>query len=315
MIHTYFIPKKNELYESFGTFINDTDIDFSHYNIVLCAALIVFGIISEKMIGQNYTLLFKGGKAIQLVLAGMPETSAYKTEDIDVLIMSDTNVPYDELIVKNLSGHLAYLIRWFLNTQETQYKVSVQLPNPLNARANPFIFKLSYLKVTQKRDYRKQIMVDDFKQFSDIDFKEIPASVKPYFEESIAYKFFISELNQTVLFRCPNLGSLLNEKLYYYSKYFQFKKMLEERKPITEEGYENLTVIECDRFMDKFERAILAMNKGLQKQRDSELSQAELLEKEINYKKLLLNIDTAKESIFPSQSVSKIYSLYKIFSM
>ena len=282
MIRTYFTPTTNELYESFGSYINDTDIDFSHYNIVLCAALIVFGIISDKMIGQDYKVLFKGGKAIQLVLAGMPETSAYKTEDIDVLIMPDTNVPYVELIVKNLSGHLAYLIRWFLNTQETQYKVSVQLPNPLNTRANPFIFKLSYLKTTQKRDYRKQIMVDDFKQFSDIDFKEIPTNVKPYFENSIAYKFFISELNQQVLFRCPNIGSLLNEKLYYYSKYFQFKKLLEERKPIIEKGYENLTVIECDRFMEKFERAILAMNEGLQKQRASGLSQDELLEKERN---------------------------------
>ena len=153
--------------------------------------LIVFGIISNKMIGQDYKIIFKGGKAIQLVLAGMPETAVYKTEDIDILLMPDSNIPYDETKVKNLSGHLSYLIRWFLNTPETQYKVSVQPPNPSNVRANPFIFKLSYLKVRQKSDYRKQIMVDDFKQFSDIDFKETPVSVKPYFEKSIDYTFFI----------------------------------------------------------------------------------------------------------------------------
>jgi hypothetical protein len=240
----------------------------------------VFGIISEKMIGQDYKVIFKGGKAIQLVLAGMPETSVYKTEDIDVLIMPDIDIPYVESIVKNLSGHLAYLIRWFLNTPETQYNVSVQAPNPLNTRANPFIFKLSYSKVTQKRDYRRQLMVDDFKQFSDIDFKETPTSVKLYFENSIAYTFFISELNQTLLFRCPNIGSLLNEKLYYYYKYFQFKKLLEERTPITEEGYENVTITDCDRFMDKFARAILAMNKGLQKKRNLGILPDELLEKE-----------------------------------
>ena len=280
IIPTYFTPTKNEPYDSFGTFMMDQDIDFSHYNIVLCAALIVFGIISDKMIGQDYKVIFKGGKAIQLVLAGMPETSVYKTEDIDVLIMPDTDIPYVEQIVKNLSGHLSYLIRWFLNTPETQYKVSVQAPNPLNTRANPFIFKLSYSKVTQKRDYRRQVMVDDFKQFSDIDFKETPTSVKLYFENSIAYTFFISELNQTLLFRCPNIGSLLNEKLYYYYKYFQFKKLLEERTPITEEGYENVTITDCDRFMDKFARAILAMNKGLQKKRNPGILPDELLEKE-----------------------------------
>ena len=280
IIPTYFTPTKNEPYDSFGSFTIDQDVDFSHFNIVLCAALIVFGIISEKMIGQDYKVIFKGGKAIQLVLAGMPETSVYKTEDIDVLIMPDIDIPYVESIVKNLSGHLAYLIRWFLNTPETQYKVSVQAPNPLNTRANPFIFKLSYSKVTQKRDYRRQLMVDDFKQFSDIDFKETPTSVKLYFENSIAYTFFISELNQTLLFRCPNIGSLLNEKLYYYYKYFQFKKLLEERTPITEEGYENVTITDCDRFMDKFARAILAMNKGLQKKRNLGILPDELLEKE-----------------------------------
>jgi hypothetical protein len=280
IIPTYFTPTKNEPYDSFGTYMIDQDIDFSHYNIVLCAALIVFGIISEKMIGQDYKVIFKGGKAIQLVLAGIPETSTYKTEDIDVLIMPDTDIPYVESIVKNLSGHLSYLIRWFLNTPETQYRVSVQAPNPLNARANPFIFKLSYLKVTQKRDYRKQIMVDDFKQFSDIDFKDTPISVKPYFEKSIEYKFFISELNETLLFRCPNIGSLLDEKIYYYSKYSQFKKQLEEKKPITEEGYENVTIIDCERFIEKFKRAILAMNKGVQRQRFPGILPDELLEKE-----------------------------------
>jgi hypothetical protein len=307
MIPTYFTQTKNEPYDSFGTLMMDQDIDFSHYNIVLCAALIVFGIISEKMIGQDYNLLFKGGKAIQLVLAGMPQTSVYKTEDIDVLIMPDTDIPYNETVVKNLSGHISYLIRWFLNTPETQYKISVQPPNPLNTRANPFIFKLSYVKVVQKRDYRKQVMVDEFKQFSDIDFKEIPTNVKPYFEKSVAYKFFISELEQTVLFRCPNVGFLLNEKLYYYSKYFQFKKLLEERTPITEEGYEKLTIMECDRFMDKFARGILAMNKALQQKKNDGILPDELLVKERSFIKSRLDTLGIKDKIIVTSIVEKLY--------
>jgi hypothetical protein len=307
IIPTYFTPTKNEPYDSFGTFMMDQDIDFSHYNIVLCAALIVFGIISNKMIGQDYKVIFKGGKAIQLVLAGMPETSAYKTEDIDVLIMPDTNVAYIESIVKNLSGHLAYLIRWFLNTPETQYKVSVQSPNPSNTRANPFIFKLSYLKIKQKPDFRKKIMVDDFKQFSDIDFKETPTNIKPYFDRSIDFKFFISELNENVLFRCPNIGSLLDEKIYYYAKYFQFKKQLEERKPITEEEYETLTIIDCDRFLDKFKKAIIAMNKGLQKQRFPGILPDELLEKERNSIKTRLTKLGVTDDLIKNSIVENLY--------
>ena len=282
MIPTYFTQTKNEPYELFGTLFSDQDIDFSHYNIVLCAALIVFGIISKKMVGQDYKPIFKGGKAIQLELAGTPETLAYKTEDIDVLVIPDTDVPYVESKVKNLSGHIAYLVRWFLNTPETQYSVSVQSPNPANTRANPFIFKLSYIKATKKYDFRRNAMVDDFKQFSDIDFKEIPQTIKTFFEKSKEYTFYISELDENVLFRCPNIGALLDEKIYYYLKYTEFKQLLEERKSITEEGYEKLTLFECDRFLDKFKRAILALNKGLQKQRFRGILPDELLEKERN---------------------------------
>ena len=286
IIPTYFTPTKNEMYESFGTYFKDTDVDFSHFNIILCAALIMFGLISSKMIGQDYKLLFKGGKAIQLVLADIPELSSYKSEDIDVLIMPDTGIIYNEADIKNLSGHLAYLVRWFLNIPaienkiDTQYKISVQVPNPENSRANPFIFKLSYAKVVQKTDFRKNIKVDDFRQFSDIDFKELPSNIKTYFEDAKEYKFYISELNQNVMFRSPNLGSLLDEKIYYYAKYTGLKTMLQEKKAITEEGYQQITINDCDRFLEKFKRAILAMNNGLQKQRKQRYDEKELLERE-----------------------------------
>jgi len=308
MIPTYYTPTKNEPYELFGSLISDQDIDFSHYNIILCAALIVFGIITEKMIGQDYKIIFKGGKAIQLELSGTPESDIYKTEDIDVLVLPNKDIPYDANKVKNLSGHIAYLVRWFLNTPETQYVVSVQIPNPENTRANPFIFKLSYVKSSKKFDYRKNKMIDDFKQFSDIDFKDLPESIKPFFENAKEYKFFISELNTNVLFRCPNIGSLLDEKIYYYSKYTEFKKALEERNPITEEGYERLTIYDCNRFLDKFKRAILAMNKGLQKQRFAGILPDELLEKERSSIKKRLN----KLGIIDETNVNNIVqSLYE----
>ena len=250
------------------------------------------------MVGQDYKLVFKGGKAIQLELAKTPETASYKSEDIDVLILPDTDIPYQQIKVKNLSGHVSYLVRWFLNTPETQYKVSVQAPNPENTKANPFIFKLSYVKVIQKRDYRRQIMVDDFRQFSDIDFKEIPQTIKNFFEKSKEYSFFISELNEKVLFRCPNIGALLDEKIYYYAKYTTFKNLLQENKPIPEEGYERLTSFECDRFLEKFKRAILALNKGLQKQRFTGILPDELLIKEKgSIKKRLNKLDITDDTI------------------
>lgn len=281
MIPTYYVQTQNELYEAFGSYISDKDIDFSNFNIILCAALIVFGIISNKMKDQDYNFLFKGGKAIQLVLTEIEQLMPYKTEDIDVLIMANNDIPYNEENEKNLAGHISYLVKWFLNLQNPSatFKVSVQAPNPANIRANPFIFKLSYVKVSQKPDYRKRIMVDDFRQFSDIDFKELPENIKALFDKPFNFTYFISELNEHVLFRCPNIGSLLDEKIYYYAKYFSFMKMLQNKQPITEEGYANLTIEECDRILQKFKRAILAMNNGLQRKRFQTLSTAELIPK------------------------------------
>ena len=84
--------------------------------------------------------------------------------------------------------------------------------------------------------------------------------------------------------------------------------MLEERKPITEEGYENVTTIDCERFLDKFKRAILAMNKGLQKQRNPEILPDELLEKERNsIKTRLTRIGTTDETL----KTSIVENLYK----
>lgn len=305
MIPTYFTQTTNEPYRVFNAMIGDLDIDFSHFNIVLCSALIIFGIISNKMIGQDYKLIFKGGKAIQLVLAGIQETSKYQTEDIDLVILPNLDIPYDEKTIKNLSGHLAYLLRWFFNIPNTQYNVSIQSPNIENFRANPFIYKLSYVKVNKKFDHRKQIMVDDFRQFADIDFKQIPDNIKAYFDKSIEYKFYVPELKENLLFRCPNIGSLLDEKIYYYAKYFGFKKLLEERKPITEKEYANITIIDCDRFLEKFKRAILAMNNGLQKQRFAGIMPDDLLIKErssisTRLTKLGINDETMKTLIVQS---------------
>jgi hypothetical protein len=281
IIPTYYVPTKNEPYELFGTYISDKDLDFSHYNIILCASLLIYGIISEKMKGQDYKLIFKGGKAIQLVLTGIPNMNNYITEDIDILLVPNhNNVIYQENIVKNLAGHICYLIKWFLNMHEQNFNISVKAPVQGNPNMNPYIYKLSYIKNTKKYDYRKNGMVDDFRQFSDVDFKDIPKNIKDFFENTVEFKFYISEFDNYVVFRCPNIGSLLDEKIYYYSKYMKFLNVLKLKGKIEEPGYEKLNIIECGRIMEKFKRAILAMNTGLQKKRFINILPDELIIKE-----------------------------------
>ena len=123
-------------------------------------------------------------------------------------------------------------------------------------------------------------MVDDFRPISDIDFKEMPQNIKELFGRTNDYKFYIPELEQNILFKCPNTGSLLDDKIYYYIKYIQFKQLLEQNKPVVEPEFERITIPECIRILDKFKRAILALNHSLQKKRFPMLQQNELLEKE-----------------------------------
>lgn len=270
LIPTYFVPTHNNPYRpqgDMGLTFYETPTNFSQYNIILCASLLVFGLLSQKMKYQDYQLIFKGGKAIQLVLSNIPGFNVYESEDIDVLIMPNQDIIYDEIKIKNLSGHIAYLVQWFLTKN-----ISVLVPNPENKRANPFIFKLSYIK--QGRG---------FKAISDIDFREIPETIKKYFERSIEYPFNISELDENVSFKCPDIGSLLDEKIYYYSKYSEFKDLLSKGQTISESGYESLNIEECNRLLDKFKRAIINLNKGLQMSRFPQLTSLELESREIKF--------------------------------
>ena len=313
IIPTFYTPTKNNAYMLFDTFFKDSDIDFSKFNIILCSTLIMFGIISYKMIGQDYKIMFKGGKAIQLVLSGISDMSEYNSEDIDVLIIPAKNVQYNLDMIKNFAGHLAYLIRWFLTIPETGYNISVLVPNPSNTRANPYIFKLSYIKSVKRYDHRKQMQIDEYKQFSDIDFKELPENIVTYFEnDPREFGFEISlssDTKQNLLFICPNLGAILNEKIYYYTKYFNFKKLLQNKKQITEDGYQTLTIDECQRILDKFTRAILAINRGLLLQRAHQKHGSDItsLERK-SIKKRLDNLGYTNEK-FQLKVIESLYPL------
>lgn len=289
LIPTYYVPTEFKpsipTASHTGLLVVESPIDTSNYNILLCAALLVFGIISKKMEKQDYHIIFKGGKAIQLVLGQIKASEIYKSEDIDVLVMPN-DIVYNEEHVKNLSGHIGYLVRWFLNITIPQplpqrpniIDISVLRPNPSNPRSNPFIFKLSYKK-----------QFGGFQAISDIDFKEIPENIKSFFEKSVNYQFVISELDEKVTFTCPNIVALLEEKLYYYSLYTYFRDLLSKGQSITKPGYEALTIDECNRLLDKFKRAILPLNKGIQTQR-SRSSETDLRKKEINF--LLRRLET-----------------------
>jgi len=258
LISTYFIPQKKEL--KIGRLRDwnmDSDIDFTHYNVLLCAALMVFGVISMKMKDQPYELILKGGKAIQLVLADANYPMDYKTEDIDILIRPKKG--YHEPDVKFITSQVAYLVQWFL--EDSPFFVSVQTPE--QSKLNKFIYKLSYIKDQKGYDYETgEKNVNMYNPFSDLDFKELPARIQPFFKYSYEKEFPVPALKQVLFFRCPDISYLLYEKLYYYSKYESFLY----NGGVTDIDYEGTGPDDCIHFMDKFKPAILALNQGLVKE-------------------------------------------------
>jgi hypothetical protein len=189
-----------------------------------------------------------------------------KSEDIDLLIIPKDYIDYDENAVKNLAANLAYLTKWFLSGAINNFNISIQSPDPNNPVTNQYIYKLSYLKSNKKRIFNKKenrmVEVNDYKPFSDIDFKRITEPVASFFKDVINYTFYIPELNINILFTCPSINAILDEKLYFYAKYTVFLHYLKTKQPIPEPGYATLDIAECYRILDKFKRAILSINKG-----------------------------------------------------
>ena len=282
LIPSYFVQTTNEMYSVFDSWLMDTEDDFSNYNIILCAALIIFGLISYKMREQDYEFIIKGGKAIQLVLSNIPQPDIYKTEDIDLLIVPKLGMERDDLSIKNLAANLACLMKWFLNRSDIKLNISIQSPDSSRPDTNQYIYKLSYLKTITKKFFSKKenklVETNDYKPFADIDFKNLAEPIGAFFENVVNYPFFIPELNTHILFTCPDIESILNEKIYFYIKYTGFLEILKTGTRIIEHGYTKLDISECYRILDKFKRSILAINKGILKQLEPlSQSQSELL--------------------------------------
>ena len=292
MIPTYYVPTKNAPYWIGDTMYADKPIDFARFNMTLCTCLIIFGILSDRITGQDYEFIFKGGKAIQLVLGQISGNPQYISEDIDILVRPATGTEYNRDVAKNLASHIGYLIKWFLtyielptellkdDTKPVSLNIAVALPDVQDnticdstAKSNPNIVKISYNKVGTRI----------CKAFADIDFKETPAEVFPYFKTMHKYPFHIEELQTDLLFICPNIGSLIDEKIHLYAKYTRFKLLLEKGEKILDEGYETINLNNCKFYMDKFARALLALTLGLVRSRQPGLLNASLLAYQVKF--------------------------------
>jgi hypothetical protein len=216
-----------------GLYVVPSVAEFSEYNIILCSTFLIYGILSYKLRMEDYRIIMKGGKGVQLALSkltGVPHDFKYESEDIDILILSKDGVEHNASRAQTLASHIAYLIEWLLSDVFTN-KISVLLPSDPNAR-NTSIVKLSYFS-------------NGFKQFSDISFEALSESVKPFFENTI--RIDKPTPFGKVKFIFQSTKKIISEKQFFISEY---SKLL--NNPMISKRDES----EYKRIINKFERTI-----------------------------------------------------------
>lgn len=213
-------------------------------NVLNCFITLLYGILTYKLFDnkEDYLILFKGGRALQLSLNDIPNVTKYFSEDTDVLIIPNKyqGGVYNLEKMENLSCHIAYLVKWFI---PPEVNIVISLPTQ---------------HVSQSKEITKIVYNDDklYKALSDIGFGVMNEDIKKYFENPNYFQFYLDEFETTSLFITPTLDDILYEKLYYYSKYSNINDKLKKGEQITEKGYENLKGEECTFLMLKFNRAI-----------------------------------------------------------
>jgi hypothetical protein len=165
-----------------------------------------------------------------------------------------------EKVISLLLPRLAELfsVTLILFTKNDHFNIPEEINVVVSLPTNP--------KNTNK-DITKLLYNDDklFKALSDIGFGEISEDIRKYFDNLSYSRIYISDFETSSLFITPTLDDILSEKLFYYAKYFKFKKLLDKNEPVIDSKYSNLTKEDCDYLLFKFKRAILKLVEAIVK--------------------------------------------------
>lgn len=224
-----------------------------------CIIMILVGIINYKLkiTQQEYEIIIKGGKALQLILSEIYSDNKndikYETSDIDLIINPIDGVEYVETKCKNFANNFSFLIKWILNKSDSPYDVDNYISGTMGLEYKTLI-KLSH-KIQKSQDTHELV---SYTALVDIDFGE----KNNIMYNDLTYEKKISKYGE-LLFIHQNLNYFLLEKIYYLDYYIKelnkLKKKLENKKiqytpqeaKIDSNNYKNY-----ERFINKFSSQI-----------------------------------------------------------
>lgn len=179
-----------------------------------CVVFLIIGIVNFqlKKYDQDYMIILKGGKALQLILSEMnfKDNTIFKSNDIDLIISPSKGKKYFENKCKNLGINICLLIQWILNPTKNMYDkdyyVSYKLQDAFNAYK--YVIKLSH-----KIQYSTDISINNYTAIADFDFGEIDE--KNFYSNLIINTKNSNSVFGELLFIHQNLSEFLLEKIYY----------------------------------------------------------------------------------------------------
>ena len=195
---------------------------------MLCICFLIIGMISQ-LLKNDYTLLFKGGKAIQIT--SISPNVLYESDDIDLSILvnkGNTQEGASNEKAEKVAKQISILITWLTSDQKTNKSNLSMVEKVINDIA---IIKISY------------ILQRGFHAIADLNFSKIPKDIMKMYK-SKAYTKVSPTINEIrYLFVAPNNETLIMERIYYFDKYASDKDMRKNHRSFFDKIYKSLNYL------------------------------------------------------------------------
>jgi hypothetical protein len=162
----------------------------ANINRIMCISFLCLGFLSHRLRDSDYTIVFKGGKVIQMLYPA----AKYKSNDIDIVLVSNRGYDHDKM--KSFAAHIGFLLAYIAGGI---LPVSVKTENEFHD-----IVKVS-------------VDHNGFFPFCDIDFGNSPG----YLKNNIAARETVDGMK--MLFRHPSEKAFFIDKLKYFIQFSDWK--------------------------------------------------------------------------------------------
>lgn len=194
-------------------------------NKMMCAALIILGIISSKLQSTqaDYIIVSKGGVAVSFVVSKLMQgVIKVPVSDLDFKVTPNIQRPgvkHDIELAHTIANHVCDLVTSILN-QVVSKGYSISKYDPASAPSSRQVGYKDLIKISLKINDRRYI------QILDMDFGE-NALTNKYFEKLFHTDIAIPSLpDMHMQFIYQSDVLMLADKLYYYAQYFFIKEEL-----------------------------------------------------------------------------------------